>query len=250
MKASQPADSSGDDNRRKGTCYDIKGVQYVVLVVVTAVLSIMSSSKLTAKFDYGGGIRFDMIPSEDPQNTTSSQSSIKSISVKKTPDEIQVLLPREQIEWMKNRTDYFQSFYEIPFNQPVEEKLHAPADNLGPVLDFMVVGMPKCGTTTLMANLALIAPMPQEADVCTPPRRTVLYAYKNWPKKFGGIQQSNTTTSITTIANSGKLFRSSKCPMFVEEGWIEDICRFLPKTKLIIGIRVCSPSPSQTGVVR
>ncbi len=87
-----------------------------------------------------------------------------------------------------------------------------------------------------MANLAQIAPMPEQKDVCTPQSRTVYYAYQNWPKEYDGeIRATNET--ITTIENSGKLFRSSKCPMYIEEGWVIQIHRYLPRTKLIVGIR-------------
>lgn len=90
-----------------------------------------------------------------------------------------------------------------------------------------------------MANLAQLAPMPEAVDVCTPPSRTVLYAYDHWPKQFGQLKESNFSTSVTptTIENHGKLFRSSKCPTFIEEGWVGQLSRFLPKTKLIVGIR-------------
>lgn len=92
------------------------------------------------------------------------------------------------------------------------------------------------GTTTLMANLAQLAPMPESKDVCTPASRTALYAYKNWPKEYGELKNSN-DSAISTIDNSGKLFRSSKCPQFIEEGWVQMFNLHLPKTKLIVGIR-------------
>jgi hypothetical protein len=225
-----------------------------------AILSILSSSSLTADFDDNGAIRFDAVANrssmmlqnvqnetllssnnqenlpEELQTVHSREMTRDASAFKDVSREIQVILPSKQIEWMKNRTAHFNSFYEIPFDQGVDEKLHMPADNLGPVLDFLVAGFPKCGTTTMMANLASLAPMPMEQDVCTPPRRTVLYAYKNWPKKYGQLKHNNDRT-VTTISNSGKLFRSSKCPMFIEEGWVEEISQFLPKTKLIVGIR-------------
>lgn len=59
--------------------------------------------------------------------------------------EIQVLLPADQIDWMKNRPAHFDSFYEVPFATGVDEKLFSPADSKGPILDFVVAGFPKCG---------------------------------------------------------------------------------------------------------
>jgi hypothetical protein len=79
--------------------------------------------------------------------------------------------------------------------------------------------------------------MPDAQDVCTPARRTVLYSYKNWPPEYGQLKLANHSTSPTTIESDGKLFRSSKCPQFIEEGWVQEFDKFLPKTKLIVGIR-------------
>lgn len=103
------------------------------------------------------------------------------------------------------------------------QKLHPHADEKGPILDFAVVGYPKCGTTSLMANLGKLAPMPI-ADICTPVHQTVWYAYKNWPKDMG----------------EDKLMRGTKCPSLIttsSKNMLKDYSKHLPKTKLIVGIR-------------
>ncbi|KAG7364413.1 hypothetical protein IV203_037615 [Nitzschia inconspicua] len=224
----------------------------VAFLAGMTILSFQTSTKITSEFNLAENIRFDMLSSyvssktlmgvdDNVRNELSSpEGSPDSSNDDTLPKEIMLMLPQEQIEWMKNRTAYFHSFYEIPFDTGAEEKLHSPADTNGPILDFVVAGFPKCGTTTLMANLAQLAPMPEAKDVCTPARRTVLYAYKNWPIEYGQIDQfidSASASATTTIENYGKLFRSSKCPQFIEEGWVQQFDRFLPKTKLIVGIR-------------
>jgi hypothetical protein len=89
---------------------------------------------------------------------------------------------------MMNRTQHFLSLYE----QNGTEKLKPNADANGPILDFVIASFAKCGTTTIQANLGLIAPMPI-ADVCVPPAQTVCYSYNHSVKKR---QKKNLTTKI------------------------------------------------------
>ena len=119
--------------------------------------------------------------------------------------------------WTTERFDKFESFYEV---NKTGDKLKVNADEEGPVLDFLISGWPKCGTTTLEANLGHYAPMPI-ADVCVPLHPTVYYAYHNWPKQFD--------------PNGTKPLRGSKCPSYVDNA--VEINKHLPKTKLILGIR-------------
>jgi len=86
-------------------------------------------------------------------------------------------------------------------------------------LDFAIVGWPKCGTTTMEANLGAIAPLPI-ADVCATLEGQVHYSYINWPKEYG----------------VNKILRGTKCPQFIDKV-LDDFSKFLPKTKLIAGIR-------------
>ena len=119
-------------------------------------------------------------------------------------------------EYMKSRQNDFDSWFDLN-----TDRLLPNADKDGPILDFAVVGYPKCGTTTLMANLGKLAPMPL-ADVCTPVHKTVYYSYKNWPERFGAT----------------KLLRGTKCPAYISTGTeINDFSKYVPRTKLIVGIR-------------
>ena len=105
------------------------------------------------------------------------------------------------------------------------QELNIDADKDGMVLDFAVIGYPKCGTTTMIANLGNIAPIPA-ADICTPVYKTVWYAYKNWPGEYG----------------QEKLMRGVKCPSIID-GFsvgppiLKDFSKYLPRTRLIVGIR-------------
>jgi len=125
---------------------------------------------------------------------------------------------------MGNRSAAFQSWFQNGTNV-----LKTDADANGTILDFAIVGFPKCGTTTMEANLGYLAPMPI-ADVCTPVHQTVYYAYKNWPKKFPDAQGNIDT----------KLYRGTKCPALIDSNGVmglEKYSKYLPRTKLIVGIR-------------
>jgi len=116
----------------------------------------------------------------------------------------------------------FDSFFT---NGSEYQELNIDADKDGMVLDFAVIGYPKCGTTTMIANLGNIAPIPA-ADVCTPVYKTVWYAHKNWPREYG----------------REKLLRGVKCPSIID-GFsvgppiLKDFSKYLPRTRLIVGIR-------------
>ena len=120
--------------------------------------------------------------------------------------------------WVEDRQKLLESFYAEERDEEGRQALRSPADDRGPVLDFLVVGWPKCGTTTLEANLGAFAPMPV-ADICTPMNVAVWNAYTSWPKTYG----------------ADKLLRGNKCPNYVDH--MLEITTHLPKTKLIFGIR-------------
>lgn len=125
--------------------------------------------------------------------------------------------------YRQERSKHFHSWFEG--NNNSTDKLLKNADKNGPILDFIIAGFPKTGTTTLMANLGTLAPM-EVADICTPVHQTVYYSYVNWPKKHG----------------EDKILRGSKCPAYLQVGaskdnWLVGYSDHLPKTKLIIGIR-------------
>ena len=122
-------------------------------------------------------------------------------------------------EYRKTRIKNFNSW----FKGNKTDKLLPNADENGTILDFAIVGFPKCGTTTLEANLGYLAPMPI-ADVCTPVHQTVWYSYHNWPKTYQKDGED-------------KLFRGTKCPAFIQGKWLLDYSKYLPRTKLIAGVR-------------
>jgi len=123
--------------------------------------------------------------------------------------------------YRQERSKNFHSWFEGNST----DKLFKNADKNGPILDFVIAGFPKTGTTTLMANLGTLAPM-DVGDICTPVHQTVYYSYMNWPKMHG----------------EDKILRGSKCPAYLQVGaskdnWLVSYSDYLPKTKLIIGIR-------------
>jgi len=118
-------------------------------------------------------------------------------------------------EYMENRSAMFDSWFEQGSGELLQN-----ADKNGPILDFIISGFPKCGTTTVSANLAHLAPM-DEGDICTNPAQTVFYAYKSWPPQHG----------------KQKLLRGSKCPRNLETEAIVKYSNHLPRTKIIMGIR-------------
>jgi hypothetical protein len=124
------------------------------LVLCLAVLSIKSSRQQTSRINFVGMTRFDILyDAKEGQMDGMSDNIAEQLSSNEqnghvnntNAGEIQVLLPPKQIQWMKNRVAYFSSFYEIPFDNGTDERLHSPADNNGPILDFVVAGFPKCG---------------------------------------------------------------------------------------------------------
>ncbi|KAL7563196.1 hypothetical protein ACA910_014471 [Epithemia clementina (nom. ined.)] len=123
-------------------------------------------------------------------------------------------------EYRRDRINHFYSWFEGDKNDP--GKLLPNADKNGLVLDFAIAGFPKCGTTTVEANLGQIAPLPI-SDVCTPVHQTVYYAYHNWPRQFGNQSQN--------------ILRGTKCPAFIDGDWLLEWNKHLPRTRLIVGIR-------------
>ena len=121
-------------------------------------------------------------------------------------------------EWRRTRRVHYWGWID---NSTGKDMLKPNADAAGPILDFAIVGFPKTGTTTLMANLAEYAPMPPAIDVCTPTHNTVYYAYHNWVQQYGD-----------------KPLKGNKCPQYLEsKDWTQEFSTYLPKTKLIAGIR-------------
>jgi len=122
-------------------------------------------------------------------------------------------------EYMRNRIKNFDSW----FKGNKTDKLLPDADENGTIMDFAVVGFPKCGTTTLEANLGYLSPMPV-SDICTPVHQTVWYSYKNWPEQYQKEGEE-------------QIFRGTKCPAFIQGTWLKEWSKHLPRTKLIVGVR-------------
>jgi hypothetical protein len=116
-------------------------------------------------------------------------------------------------DWIRTRPGHLSSWYDNRTST-----LKVDADAKGPILDFVIAGFPKCGTTTLEANLGYYAPMPV-ADVCVKAHQAVYYAYNNWPQKYG----------------EEKILRGTKCPAYIYN--MKEFSRYLPRAKTIIGIR-------------
>ena len=124
----------------------------------------------------------------------------------------------KQNDYLSNRPLHFDSWH-----KEGSDKLLPDADANGTIIDFVIAGFPKCGTTTLEANLGYIAPIPI-ADVCTPVHQTVHYAYKNWPQTY-------------TKEGEVKLYRGTKCPAYIHGTALKEWSHHLPRTKIIVGVR-------------
>ena len=194
-------------------------------------------------------------------------------------EKIKVILSQKEIEWIQRRDQqYIVEFMgsdnrndnnrnqlknqkkarwntKINFKNSTEVDTIYTEDNEGPWLDFVIAGHPKCGTTTLVANLAMIAPM-KIKDFCVGEMSTLLgYVYRIWREKFPEIllgpqkymyqpdtqlllsATSNNSSSSTNL-NTNIELKGAKCPRFLGDPNI--ILKFgprYPKTKIIFGIR-------------
>jgi hypothetical protein len=202
-------------------------------------------------------------------------------------EKIKVILSQKEIEWIQRRDQQYIIEYmgsdnkndkndnnrsnnqlknqkknrwntKINFQNSTEVDTIYTEDNEGPWLDFVIAGHPKCGTTTLVANLAMIAPM-KIKDFCVGEMSTLLgYVYRIWREKFPEIllgpqkymlqpdtqlllsTTSNNSSNSTNHQNLNQVIelKGAKCPRFLGDPNI--ILKFgprYPKTKIIFGIR-------------
>eukprot|EP00536_Pseudo-nitzschia_multiseries_P012477 jgi/Psemu1/32202/gm1.32202_g len=171
-----------------------------------------------------------------------------------TVEQIHLLLPPSEIEWIRKRTKRFNDFYNTDretrnryrqeakaANDPERYDYNATTgftkyqmDKEGPWLDFIIAGHPKTGTTTLVANLANIAPM-KVKDFCISSMHGLLkYTYNKWPEKFPEIMEK----PDQYIPDRTLQLKGSKCPRFISDAsLILEFSYAYPRTKLIIGIR-------------
>ena len=127
-------------------------------------------------------------------------------------------------EWRKRRVGKktFDSWFDK------EGFLEDNIDSSGPVLDFVIIGFPKCGTTAMMQTLGTVTTMPPDQDICTPPAQIVYYSYVNWAKMYGNGAHNHTEK---------KPLKGSKCPYYIEGPDLDTFGKKLPKTNLIVGFR-------------
>jgi hypothetical protein len=182
---------------------------------------------------------------QQQQPLPSSSTTTTTLTNTTTNTTIELLMSPTEIEWLQQRPAKFKRWFRQsmmdfqtrkqiqPFYDVHMRYFRHNVDLQGPWLDFLIVGFPKCGTTTLMATLGeYVAPMPIQ-DVCEWPPTILTRAYTEWPRKHGG---ANKTTGIT----SSLLLRGSKCPSSINSlggAYLKIFTNSFQRTKLIIGIR-------------
>ena len=175
---------------------------------------------------------FDFDSNNSPRNTSSdarnalSECDCTDKQHKKEQqalDNFRKIRPtRLHLFWNSNYS--FTQARENPFPVNAEEIIG------GPILDFLISGFPKCGTTGMMRTLSAVATMPSNQDVCTQIKQAAYYSHTTWPLKYGGIRPFE--------YSSEKPLKGSKCPYWVESVKdMKEIGTIMPKTNLIIGIR-------------
>ena len=194
------------------------------------------------------GIKSVVNPATEQKQT--GESSPGSSSVRP----IELLLPQEDIEWIRRRNQSYFDFYldknvkrnrDRRWNQMSRDpKKHDINETTGFTnydedrekvwMDFLIAGHPKTGTTTLVANLAKVAPM-KVKDFCASKPATILhYVIDAWPQKFPEIMDGPNKY----VSDKSLMMVGSKCPQFI--GDPELLSRFTishPRMKLIVGIR-------------
>jgi len=169
--------------------------------------------------------------STKPRIETNMSSSSQTFAGKSSNN---IIDRGDLIIWRKRRSTGWELFDGWHVKEDGGERVLLPENadggstGGGPILDFFIAAFPKCGTTALMRTLAAVTTMPPEADIFTPPHKTVYYAYNNWADQFGNGAGNYTDT---------KPLKGSKCPMTLEGPDLDSIGRQLPKTNLIVGIR-------------
>mmetsp|Transcript_18490 Transcript_18490/g.45796 ORF Transcript_18490/g.45796 Transcript_18490/m.45796 type:complete len:552 (-) Transcript_18490:311-1966(-) len=181
-----------------------------------------------------------------------SQEIAKLSSEKVRP--IELILSQEEIDWIRQRN---QSYFELYLRSdetaqrdhrwqeanrdPNKHKINATTgytnydeDREKVWMDFLIAGHPKTGTTTLVANLAKVAPM-KVKDFCAPKPSTIMrYVMDKWRVKFPEIMDGPNQY----VPDKRNWLVGSKCPQFI--GSPELLSRYTvahPRMKLIVGIR-------------
>ena len=136
-------------------------------------------------------------------------------------------------EWRKARIPLVEQLImerlkNEPKQIPLPDKVEDMIGEGGPILDFLIAGFPKCGTTGMMRTLHSVTVMPANKDVCVPMKQTVWKTYVEWPEMFG---------SGRFEYSAEKPLKGSKCPQWIRGNYLTEIGRSIPKTPLIVGIR-------------
>jgi hypothetical protein len=196
-------------------------------------------------------------PNQTPgSDKAADKADVANVSpgANETVQQIELILPQEEIDWIRRRN---KTYWDVYLGRGERDKrnkrwnmaIHDPnrhdinettgfrnynEDTEGPWMDFLITGHPKTGTTTLVANLAKVAPM-KVKDFCTPtPAGLLHYLFDAWPRKYPEIMDGpNQYVSDSSLHMVG-----SKCPQFI--GNPELVSRYTqahPRMKLIVGIR-------------
>eukprot|EP00535_Pseudo-nitzschia_heimii_P004605 CAMPEP_0197178452 /NCGR_PEP_ID=MMETSP1423-20130617/3728_1 /TAXON_ID=476441 /ORGANISM="Pseudo-nitzschia heimii, Strain UNC1101" /LENGTH=588 /DNA_ID=CAMNT_0042628199 /DNA_START=129 /DNA_END=1892 /DNA_ORIENTATION=- len=199
---------------------------------------------------------FRIPTTRDPQRSPPADARAAAAPKSTTADDkevipVRLLFPPDEIEWIRNRHNLYWSFFndtQRHENWKMSGKdldRHAvinatmgytkyQEDRDGPWMDFLIAGHPKTGTTTLVANLAKVAPMKVKDFCVSKPMALLHYLYDAWPRKFPEILEEPSRY----IPDNRLQLVGSKCPKFI--GNPEFMFRYTllyPRTKLIVGIR-------------
>jgi len=158
------------------------------------------------------------------------------------------------------------------FKRKKKNSMKEAVDSNGPILDFVVAGFPKCGTTALVRQLMHITPYPGGDSCYIHPKFAVRMSYGIWTDEF--IFNSHIYNNIKKMANMTRMqvfkkrinkrrernetvqkrssgnndhvesmkkkmiLRGYKCPAVLDMiEHLRKLGNFFPKTKLIVGIR-------------
>ena len=140
----------------------------------------------------------------------------------------EITIDPDLLAWRIRRNDpeIYASMYkekEKPF-----QRFRYDADKDGPMLDFIVEGFAKCGTSAVVRTLAHVTTT-MKADICAQLPQVMHWNYHNWAEEFGRGAMKYSVE---------KPLKGYKCPMGIENfKHIRQVSERFPKTKVIVGIR-------------
>ena len=179
------------NNKRSSRAWQVQRIStatLILLVMFLVVLGIYNKSKMLPnpsdyyKFNYGGiSMNTDYTSaststSANAKANASANASLLIVTQEPPKPPPYTLIDDELVAWRTNRSrdNYYNNWF---VNGKGDGTLNPKnADFQGPILDFVIAGFPKCGTTALMRNLAPMTTMPAAKDICTPVDQTTYYA--------------------------------------------------------------------------